>query len=226
MSQSRQFYGPGAPYASFAGKEITFALARGQIEGPFNVGAQDFDEHDEEAVAGWVNKFHKKYPVVARLVADNAAAAEDLAAAAPAAAPAGTCPMGFGGGGGSCPAGFGSGGGAAAEEDLETFTLSQLKDSGRPLIAVCGDVLDASGVPQLISGGGPLEMFVGHDVSRALADGRMDPKLMDASAQGLSFDQQRRMAEEAQRLRGAMRRVGRLDGASYETIFGARPYGA
>lgn len=72
VSLGRDFYGPGGPYAAFAGHECGRALAT------MSLNAADLDRADLEGVADpekaakilqqWADKFREKYPVVGQLV--------------------------------------------------------------------------------------------------------------------------------------------------------------
>lgn len=90
VSQSRMFYGPGGPYALFAGKDASRALAKMSFEekdltgdisglGPFEV----------DALQDWEYKFMSKYVKVGSIkkdvpVTDGAASTESAEAAKPA----------------------------------------------------------------------------------------------------------------------------------------------
>ncbi|CAL9024747.1 unnamed protein product [Prunus brigantina] len=71
VSSSRNFYGPGGPYAMFAGRDASRALAllsfkpqdiNGNIEG---LGPDEL-----EILQDWEDKFIEKYPNVGKLVAE------------------------------------------------------------------------------------------------------------------------------------------------------------
>lgn len=76
VSRGRNFYGPGGPYANFAGRDATRGLACGSfdedmltmdLDGPLDqldgLGAEEMD-----ALRGWEERFEEKYDVVGRLL--------------------------------------------------------------------------------------------------------------------------------------------------------------
>jgi membrane-associated progesterone receptor component len=77
VTSGRQFYGPGGPYASFAGRDASRGLAHGSfdedmltkdLDGPLDT-LSDLDSDQKEALQGWEERFLEKYLVVGRLVA-------------------------------------------------------------------------------------------------------------------------------------------------------------
>eukprot|EP00636_Phaeomonas_parva_P011691 CAMPEP_0118868828 /NCGR_PEP_ID=MMETSP1163-20130328/12297_1 /TAXON_ID=124430 /ORGANISM="Phaeomonas parva, Strain CCMP2877" /LENGTH=384 /DNA_ID=CAMNT_0006803609 /DNA_START=265 /DNA_END=1419 /DNA_ORIENTATION=- len=111
VSSSRQFYGPGGPYAALAGREVAFALSTGSLAGPFNVQLPPgVAARTADTLAGWLRRLEAKYTVIATL--DEAALgelSEEEAEAAVAAAGAAAPPVHHGHG-----HGHGHGAGAAA----------------------------------------------------------------------------------------------------------------
>jgi membrane-associated progesterone receptor component len=76
VSEGRNFYGPGGPYANFAGRDASRGLACGSfdefmltkdLDGPLDtlrgLGAEEMD-----ALRGWEERFEEKYLVVGKLV--------------------------------------------------------------------------------------------------------------------------------------------------------------
>ncbi|KAK4226735.1 cytochrome b5-like heme/steroid binding domain-containing protein [Podospora fimiseda] len=77
VTRGRNFYGPGGPYANFAGRDASRGLAKGSfdedmltkdLDGPLDTLA-DLTRDELEAMAGWEERFQEKYLVVGRLVA-------------------------------------------------------------------------------------------------------------------------------------------------------------
>jgi membrane-associated progesterone receptor component len=77
VSSGRNFYGPGGPYANFAGRDASRGLACGSfdeamltkdLDGPLDK-LQDLGPDELEALKGWEERFESKYLVVGRLVA-------------------------------------------------------------------------------------------------------------------------------------------------------------
>jgi Cytochrome b5-like Heme/Steroid binding domain. len=82
VSASRQFYGPGGPYACFAGRDATEGLAKGRLpeynseeadsgnrakaEGKANRVA--LSDSEIKTLQRWQEKFTEKYQIVALLV--------------------------------------------------------------------------------------------------------------------------------------------------------------
>jgi membrane-associated progesterone receptor component len=76
VSAGRQFYGPGGPYANFAGRDASRGLALGSFDssmltedlnGPLD-SLEDLTPDQEEALRGWEERFQDKYLVVGKLV--------------------------------------------------------------------------------------------------------------------------------------------------------------
>ena len=76
VSRGRNFYGPGGPYANFAGRDASRGLACGSfdedmltedLDGPLDTLA-DLGPDEMEALRGWEERFLEKYDVVGRLV--------------------------------------------------------------------------------------------------------------------------------------------------------------
>ncbi|XP_058740190.1 membrane steroid-binding protein 1-like [Vicia villosa] len=62
VSQSRMFYGPGGPYALFAGKDASRALARMSFEEKDLTGdISDLGPFEVDALQDWEYKFMEKY---------------------------------------------------------------------------------------------------------------------------------------------------------------------
>jgi len=76
VSRGRNFYGPGGPYANFAGRDASRGLACGSfdenmltkdLDGPLDTLA-DLGAEEMEALRGWEERFSEKYLVVGKLV--------------------------------------------------------------------------------------------------------------------------------------------------------------
>lgn len=75
VSRGRNFYGPGGPYANFAGRNASRGLACGSFDPDVLTADLDGLADDElDALRGWEERFLEKYDVVGRLVsaADHA----------------------------------------------------------------------------------------------------------------------------------------------------------
>ncbi|KAK4652205.1 Dihydrodipicolinate synthase [Podospora pseudocomata] len=77
VTRGRNFYGPGGPYANFAGRDASRGLAKGSfdedmltkdLDGPLDTLA-DLNQEELEAMTGWEERFLEKYLVVGKLVA-------------------------------------------------------------------------------------------------------------------------------------------------------------
>ncbi|XP_066257394.1 membrane-associated progesterone receptor component 1 [Euwallacea similis] len=71
VTKGKRFYGPGGPYAAFAGRDASRGLAT------FNVTAGEDDQYDDlsdlstmemESVKEWETQFNEKYEYVGRLL--------------------------------------------------------------------------------------------------------------------------------------------------------------
>ncbi|RWW47080.1 hypothetical protein BHE74_00046958, partial [Ensete ventricosum] len=68
VSTGKGFYGPGSPYAVFAGREASRALAKMSKSEDDVCGDLDgLSDKELGVLADWENKFQAKYPVVGRL---------------------------------------------------------------------------------------------------------------------------------------------------------------
>jgi len=77
VSSGRNFYGPGGPYANFAGRDASRGLACGSfdedmltkdLDGPLDT-LSDLGPEEMDALRGWEERFEEKYLVVGKLVA-------------------------------------------------------------------------------------------------------------------------------------------------------------
>ena len=69
VTRGRDFYGPGGPYAMFAGKDCTRALAKVSFEAELFTGDTDGLEPDElDKLEEWIEMFEGKYRRVGRLL--------------------------------------------------------------------------------------------------------------------------------------------------------------
>jgi membrane-associated progesterone receptor component len=76
VTAGRNFYGPGGPYANFAGRDASRGLACGSfdedmltkdLEGPLDP-LNDLDADQLGALKEWEERFNEKYLVVGKLV--------------------------------------------------------------------------------------------------------------------------------------------------------------
>jgi membrane-associated progesterone receptor component len=76
VSAGRNFYGPGGPYANFAGRDASRGLACGSfdeamltkdLDGPLDT-LQDLGAEEMDALRSWEERFEEKYLVVGKLV--------------------------------------------------------------------------------------------------------------------------------------------------------------
>lgn len=76
VTSGRNFYGPGGPYANFAGRDASRGLAHGSfdesmltkdLEGPLDP-LDDLDADQLESLSNWEARFNEKYLVVGKLV--------------------------------------------------------------------------------------------------------------------------------------------------------------
>ncbi|KAK4125575.1 cytochrome b5 [Parathielavia appendiculata] len=85
VTRGRNFYGPGGPYANFAGRDASRGLACGSfdedmltkdLDGPLDT-LSDLGPEELEALRGWEERFEEKYLVVGRLVSVGEEGEED-----------------------------------------------------------------------------------------------------------------------------------------------------
>ncbi|KAH8168474.1 cytochrome b5-like heme/Steroid binding domain-containing protein [Sarocladium implicatum] len=76
VTRGRNFYGPGGPYANFAGRDASRGLACGSfdedmltedLDGELDT-LKDLGEPEMEALRGWEERFEEKYDIVGKLV--------------------------------------------------------------------------------------------------------------------------------------------------------------
>ena len=76
VTSGRNFYGPGGPYANFAGRDASRGLACGSfdeemltkdLDGPLDT-LSDLGRDEIDALQGWEERFESKYLVVGKLV--------------------------------------------------------------------------------------------------------------------------------------------------------------
>ncbi|KAG5150302.1 hypothetical protein JHK84_026774 [Glycine max] len=69
VSTGKSFYGPGGPYAMFAGKDTSRALAKmSKNNDDISPSLVDLSNKEIGVLNDWENKFQAKYPVVARVL--------------------------------------------------------------------------------------------------------------------------------------------------------------
>lgn len=72
VGRGRDFYGPGGPYAMFAGKDCSRALAKMAFDPELFTGDLDGLQRDElDRLDEWIETFESKYRRVGRLLADG-----------------------------------------------------------------------------------------------------------------------------------------------------------
>lgn len=76
VSRGRNFYGPGGPYANFAGRDASRGLACGSfdedmltkdLDGPLDTLA-DLGGEEMDALRGWEERFTEKYDIIGKFV--------------------------------------------------------------------------------------------------------------------------------------------------------------
>ncbi|GKV03112.1 hypothetical protein SLEP1_g15475 [Rubroshorea leprosula] len=68
VTAGKSFYGPGGPYAMFAGKDATRALAKmSKNEEDVCASLDGLSEKEIGVLNDWEKKFEAKYPVVGRV---------------------------------------------------------------------------------------------------------------------------------------------------------------
>jgi len=69
VSKGREFYGAGAKYHIFAGRDATVALAKTSLEAEdLDKGIEEVSEGDMKTLNGFLDVFKKKYEIVGSLV--------------------------------------------------------------------------------------------------------------------------------------------------------------
>ncbi|THW45999.1 cytochrome b5 [Aureobasidium pullulans] len=85
VTPGRNFYGPGGPYANFAGRDASRGLACGSFDedmltkdlnAPLDT-LSDLGDEETEALRGWEERFSEKYLVVGKLVPVDSVEAKD-----------------------------------------------------------------------------------------------------------------------------------------------------
>lgn len=78
VSMGRLFYGPGGPYAFFAGKETSRALALMSFDpSDINGNLEDLSEAELEVLHDWEEKFKEKYVKVGQIVPESSKVGDD-----------------------------------------------------------------------------------------------------------------------------------------------------
>ena len=79
VTRGRNFYGPGGPYANFAGRDASRGLACGSfdedmltedLDGPLDA-LEGLGRDELEALQGWEERFLEKYDVIGKLVSQK-----------------------------------------------------------------------------------------------------------------------------------------------------------
>nr|KYP44224.1 putative steroid-binding protein 3 [Cajanus cajan] len=69
VTTGKSFYGPGGPYAMFAGRDASRALAKmSKNDEDISPSLDGLSDKEIGVLNDWENKFQAKYPVVARLL--------------------------------------------------------------------------------------------------------------------------------------------------------------
>ena len=69
VTTGKSFYGPGGPYAMFAGKDASRALAKmSKNDDDISPSLDGLSDKEIGVLNDWENKFQAKYPVVARVL--------------------------------------------------------------------------------------------------------------------------------------------------------------
>ncbi|KAK7311918.1 hypothetical protein RJT34_10390 [Clitoria ternatea] len=69
VTTGKNFYGPGGPYAMFAGKDASRALAKmSKNDEDISSSLDGLSDKEICVLNDWENKFQAKYPVVARVL--------------------------------------------------------------------------------------------------------------------------------------------------------------
>ncbi|CAH0397351.1 unnamed protein product [Chilo suppressalis] len=70
VTRGKRFYGPGGPYAAFAGKDATRGLATGQVSGSEQEydDVSDLTQEEQYSANEWEAQFREKYDIVGRLL--------------------------------------------------------------------------------------------------------------------------------------------------------------
>ena len=69
VGRGRDFYGPGGPYAMFAGKDCTRALAKVAFERELFTGDMEgLDQEELDKLEEWIEMFEGKYRRIGRLL--------------------------------------------------------------------------------------------------------------------------------------------------------------
>jgi membrane-associated progesterone receptor component len=156
VSNGRDFYGPGGPYETFAGRECGAALAKMAFDEHYLDDPRlcdDLNFGEKSALDDWLQKFehYRCYPIVGRLIVDlpdpdRVVSADELA--------------------------------AHKGNNANASSSSSLPDgyAAAPIyVAVDGQVFDMSfGGISFYGPGGPYHKFAGNDVTRALAVMKID----------------------------------------------------
>lgn len=88
VTSGRNFYGPGGPYANFAGRDASRGLACGSfdeemltedLQAPLDK-LEGLGPDEMEALKGWEERFEEKYLVVGKLVAVGDEGKEEIKA--------------------------------------------------------------------------------------------------------------------------------------------------
>merc|ERR1712137_1102792 len=69
VTKGKRFYGPGGPYAAFAGRDASRGLATFAVEAPEDYDdLSDLNAMQKESVNEWETQFTEKYEYIGRLL--------------------------------------------------------------------------------------------------------------------------------------------------------------
>lgn len=71
VTPGKSFYGPGAGYHMFAGRDASRALATMKFEDIESHNVDDLEEESLQVLRDWIAKYESKYKVVGTLVHSN-----------------------------------------------------------------------------------------------------------------------------------------------------------
>ena len=72
VTRGRHFYGPGGPYAVFAGKDCTRALAKMSFDAAdFTGSLESLSQEELDNLEDWIERLRMKYRLLGRLLDDD-----------------------------------------------------------------------------------------------------------------------------------------------------------
>lgn len=167
VTKGRDFYGPGGPYAVFAGRECGVALAKMSFDEQHLddiAGCADLNYGETDSLQGWIQQFKymKDYPVLGRLVPEDKIPSADRILTKEEIAPFN---------------GRGSDDSTSAETSEPSSDIPEGYATAPIYIAAGGKVYDVSfGGVTFYGKNCSYNRFAGADASRALAKMSFDPQ--------------------------------------------------